>query len=139
VSAQPWTCRQEELLREHCYEGVDAVRMALARECGVRRSVRAIEAHASRIHVSLRRLSTCPECGAVGVRLNHISGMCARCTEEAHVEEERAFRDLLELEAHGCDEGPEIEAARREWARLRQRNSRTRRAFGLLGKHEREL
>ena len=45
--------------------------------------------------------------------------MCNRCTELAHVAEEKAFCDLLELEAQGCEEGPEIEAARREYRKVK--------------------
>lgn len=132
-----WTTRQEEIVREQCFRGAEAVRDAIERECGVRRSVRAVEAHASRMRVSLRVRSECPGCGAVGVRLNRQSGMCARCTEEAHVAEERAFNELLRAEAVGCDEGPEVDAARREWARLRQQNSRLMRKHGLRGKRGR--
>ena len=132
-----WTTGQEEVLREHGHEGVLAVQRALIRECGAERSVGAIQAHASRIRVSLRVLEVCPCCGAAGARLNRQSGMCPRCTLEAHVAEERAFSELLALEAAGCEEGPELEAARREYARLRQANSRTRRRHGLAGKAER--
>lgn len=114
------------------------MREEIRRRYGVERSVRAIEMQASRIHASLRVLSVCPQCGAVGVRLNRQSGMCPRCTEEAHVAEERAFNELLRREAEGCEDGPEIEAARREYARLRQQNSRLMRKFGLKGKRERE-
>lgn len=133
-----WTCRQEEILRELCYKGAAAVRDAIEKECGVRHSVRAVEMHASRIKVSLRVRSECPECRAVGVKLNRQSGLCPRCTEEQHVAEEKAFNELLLLEAQGCEEGPEIEAARKEYARLRQANSRLMRKYGLKGKRERE-
>lgn len=132
-----WTTGQEELLRELGHRGVEAVQAEMRRRFGVERSRRSIEVHASRIRVSLRRLEVCPGCGAVGVHLNRQSGMCARCTLEMHVAEEAAFNEILELEARGCEEGPEIEAARREWARLRQRNSRLCREHGLRGKRER--
>lgn len=126
------------MIRELGHRGAVAVREEIRRRYGVERSVRAIEMQASRIHASLRVLSVCPQCGAVGVRLNRQSGMCPRCTEEAHVAEERAFNEILRREAEGCEEGPEIEAARREYARLRQQNSRLMRKFGLKGKRERE-
>lgn len=132
-----WTTRQEELLRERGYLGAKAVRDAIERECGVRHSVRAVEMHASRIHVSLARRTVCPACRAVGVRLNRQSGMCVRCTELMHVEEERAFNELLEAEARERDGGPEVERLRRAYDKLRQRNSRLRRAFGLKGKRGR--
>ena len=126
------------MIRELGHRGAVAVREEIRRRYGVERSVRAIEMQASRIHASLRVLSVCPQCGAVGVRLNRQSGMCSRCTEEEHVAEERAFNEILRREAEGCEEGPEIEAARREYARLRQQNSRLMRKFGLKGKRERE-
>ena len=133
-----WTTGQNDVIRELGNRGAAAVREEIRRRYGVERSVRAIEMQASRIHASLRVLSVCPQCGAVGVRLNRQSGMCPRCTEEAHVAEERAFNEILRREAEGCEEGPEIEAARREYARLRQQNSRLMRKFGLKGKRERE-
>lgn len=133
-----WTTGQNDVIRELGHRGAAAVREEIRRRYGVERSVRAIEMQASRIHASLRVLSVCPQCGAVGVRLNHQSGMCPRCTEEAHVAEERAFNEILRREAEGCEEGPEIEAARREYARLRQQNSRLMRKYGLKGKRERE-
>lgn len=134
----PWTVRQEEVLRAYGHMGARAVQGMLLHECGVARTLRAIEMHASRMHVSLRRLEQCPECGALGVRLSRQSGLCMRCTEFLHVEEERAFHELLLLEAAGCDEGSEIDAARREYARLRQANSRLMRKHGLKGKRERD-
>ena len=134
-----WTLRQEEVMREQCYRGAEAVRDAIERECGVRHTVRAIEAHASRIHVSLKVLDECPECHAVGVRINRQSGMCPRCTEAAHVAEEEAFHDLLKAEAEGCEEGPELEALRRRYAQLRQQNSRLCRKNGLAPKRKRDI
>ena len=135
----PWTLKHEAVIREHCHEGVEAVRAALLAECGVERTVRAIEAHASRIRVSLKVQRVCPECGAIGVHINRQSGMCRRCTELGHAAEEEAYHELLKLEAEGCDSGPEIEEARKRYARLRQANSRLSRAHGLASKRERDL
>ena len=133
-----WTTGQNDLIRELGHLGVGAVRAAMRERFGVERSEHAIEAQASRIHASLAVRTVCPSCGAVGVRLNRQTGLCPRCTEEAHVAEERAFNELLRAEAEGCEEGPELEALRREWARLRQQNSRLMRRHGLPGKRERE-
>ncbi len=132
-----WTVRQEEVMRENCFRGAAAVQEALLRECGVSRTIRAIEAHASRIHMSLRVRAQCPECGAIGVRLNRQTGMCAGCTELMHVEEERAFNELLEAEAASAENGDELERLRREYAALRQRNSRLCRKHGLASKSKR--
>lgn len=100
------------------------------------RTVRSVEAHASRIHVSLKVRSQCPECGVIDARLVRTTGMCLLCTERLHVEEERAYNELLQAEAAGV-EGAELEALQREYARLRQANSRLRRRYGLKGKRER--
>lgn len=125
-------------MREHCHEGVHAVQDAIERECGVKRTVRAIEAHASRIRVSLKVKRVCPECGTIGVHINRQSGMCPLCTERGHVAEEEAYNELLRLEAAGCEEGPELEEARRRYAQLRQANSRLSREHGLPGKRQRD-
>ena len=132
-----WTVRQESIIRERCHEGAEAVRDAIERECGVSHSVRAVEMHACRMHVSLRVRATCPECGAIGVRINRQSGMCPLCTELGHVAEEEAYNELLQLEAEGREEGPELERAKRKYAQLRQANSRLAREHGLPGKRER--
>ena len=134
-----WTVKQEALIREHCHEGVYAVRDAIERECGVKRTIRAIEAHASRIHVSLKVKRVCPECGAIGVHINRQSGMCPICTERGHIAEEQAYNELLQLEAARCESGPELEEAKRKYAQLRQANSRLSREHGLPGKRKRAL
>lgn len=133
-----WTVKQEEVMREHCFRGAAAVQAALLQECGVVRSIRAIEMHASRLHMSLRVRTQCPECGVIGVRLNRQSGMCAKCTEIMHVEEERAFNELLEAEAAEAQDSEEIERLRREYTTLRQRNSRLCRKHGLKSKAKRD-
>ena len=134
-----WTTRQEDILRELCYEGAEAVQKAILRECGTWHSVHAIEMHASRIHVSLRRLETCPECGRVAQRLSRKSGMCAFCTEFMHVNEEELFNELLMEESKQTDENSEeVQRLQREYARLRQANSRLCRKYRLKGKRGRK-
>lgn len=133
-----WTTGQNDVIRELGYEGVRAVHDAILERYGVDHTLHAIESQANRIHASLRVLTECPECHAVGVRINRQSGMCRRCTEAAHVAEEEAFNELLEAEAAGCDAGPEIDELHKRWAQLRQKNSRLRRQHGLPGKRERE-
>lgn len=133
-----WTPRQDAVLRAYCYQGAKAVQKALVKQCNSYRTLHAIEVRASRIHASLAILGECSNCGAVRVRINKLSGMCYRCTEEEHVAEEQAFNELLELEAAGCDGGAAYERAQKEYARLRQANSRLRRKYGLAGKAERD-
>jgi ribosomal protein L37AE/L43A len=132
-----WTTAQLDAIRELGHKGVGAVHDAILERYGVEHTHRAIEVQASRIHASLKVLTECPECHALGVRINRQSGMCRRCTEAAHVAEEEAFNQLLEAEAAGCDGGPEYDELHRRWAQLRQKNSRLMRKHGLKGKRER--
>ena len=117
--------------------GVDAVHDALLRECGTDRSVRSIESQASRCHVSLRVQQVCPECGVVGVRLNRQSGLCPMCTEMMHLNEEIAFNETLQREREEKAGADEIADVRRERDRMRQRNSRLCRKFGLKSRRDR--
>lgn len=132
-----WTTGQNDVIRELGYQGVQVVHDAIVERFGVEHTLRAIEIQASRIHASLKVLDECPECHAVGVRVNRQSGLCRRCTEAAHVAEEEAFNQLLKAEAARCDGGPEYEELHRRWAQLRQKNSRLMRKHGLKGKRER--
>lgn len=132
-----WTTGHGDVLRELCWQGAEAVSKEIERRYGVYHSPHACEMHASRIHVSLRKFSVCPDCGAVGVRLNRQTGLCPLCTERQHVAEEQAFNELLEAERRFAENSPEIEAAKRKYDKLRQRNSRLFRKYGLKGKQER--
>ena len=74
----------------------------------------------------------CSERGAVGgVSINRQTGMCRLCTERCHLEQERAFAELLERERAEAEGGEEVERLRRERNALRQQNSRTCRKYGL--------
>ena len=132
-----WTTRQEEIVREFGIYGVERVQRELWKRCGVRRSRRAIESKASRIHVSLRVRTVCPECGLVGVRLNRQSGMCARCTELMHLNEEIVFNELLQAEREEMASDEDVAAIRRERDRIRQQNSRICRKFSLKSRRDR--
>ena len=133
-----WTTRQEEIVREYGHLGVDAVQRELLKQCHVHRSVRSIESKASRIHVSLRIQQVCPECGVVGVRLNRQSGLCPRCTERMHLDEEIAFNELLQREREEKAGEADVAAIRRERDRMRQRNSRLCRKYGLKSRRDRK-
>lgn len=133
-----WTTGQNDVIRELGHKGVQAVHDAILERYGVDHTLHAIESQACRTHVSLKVLTECPERHALGARINRRSGMCARCTEEAHVAEEEVFNQLLEAEAAGCDGGPEHDALHRRWAQLRQKNSRLMRKHNLKGKRERD-
>ncbi len=107
-----WSTGQNDVIRELGHKGVQAVHDEILDRYGVEHTLHAIEVQACRIHASLKVLDECPECHALGVRINRQSGMCRCCTEEAHVAEEEAFNQLLEAEAAGCDGGPEYAAGR---------------------------
>ena len=133
-----WTTRQEEIVREFGHYGVERVQQELARQCGSKRSFRSIESKASRIHVSLRVRQVCPECGLVGVRLNRQSGMCVRCTELMHLNEEIVFNERLMAEREELASDDDVAEIRRERDRIRQQNSRLCRRFKLKTRRQRE-
>jgi hypothetical protein len=82
--------------------------------------------------------TVCPSCGAVGVNINKSTGMCRLCSEKYHLEQERAFNELLEQERRAVEESLELERIRRERDMLRQRNSRLCRKYGLRSRCERK-
>ena len=129
-----WTEEQDDVLREVSFRGAAFAAAEIERRCGAAHSVRAVEMRASRIHCSLAVQTMCPECGAVGVMLNRQTGMCRLCSERYHLEQERAFNEQLEREREAVENGATIEEVRRERDRLRQRNSRLCRKYGLPGK-----
>ena len=132
-----WTEEQDDVLREVSFRGATYAAAEIERRCGVRHSVRAVEMRASRIHCSLAVQTVCPECGAVGVKINRQTGMCPLCTERYHLEQERAFNEQLERERTHAEESAELEAVRRERDMMRQRNSRLCRKYGLKGRRKR--
>lgn len=133
-----WTTAQNDVIRAYGHEGVRAVQRHLAEECGAHHTLHAIEEQASRIGASLRVQTVCIECGAIGVRLNRQTGMCPLCTSRAHVEEAKSFNAIVREEAGIAESSPEIEANEREYARLRQENSRICRKYGLKSKTQRQ-
>ena len=134
-----WTEEQDDVLREVSYRGAAYAAAEIERRCGVVHSVRAVEMRASRIHCSLAIQTVCPQCGAVGVKINRQTGMCRRCSEEYHLAQERAFNEQLERERAAAEDAPEIDDVRRERNRVRQLNSRLCRRYGLKGRRERGL
>lgn len=133
-----WTEEQDDVLREVSFHGAAFAAAEIARRCGVTHTVRAVEMRASRIHCSLAVQTVCPECGRVGLTLNRQTGLCPLCTERYHLEQERAFNEQLERERAEIEESGELETTRRERNRLRQRNSRLCRKYGLKSRRERK-
>ena len=132
-----WTTKQDAIIRELGHLGTEAVSKAIFDECGVRRTARAVEVRASCIHASLKVRQVCPECGVVGLRLNRQSGLCPRCTELMHLNEEIAFNEILQAEREEADDEDAIAGIRRERDKMRQRNSRLARKYGLKTRRER--
>ena len=114
TSMSALTEERDDVLREASFRGAAFAAEKIARRCGVRHSVRAVEMRARRIHCSLALQTVCPECGAAGVRINHQTGMCPLCTEKYHLEQERTFREQLERERAEIEASGELEATRRE-------------------------
>ena len=135
VVAVRWTEGQDDVIRECCFRGADYVAAEIFRRFGVARSAHAVEMRASRLGVSLQLQTVCPDCGVVGLKLNRQSGLCPRCTELLHVEQQRAFAEQLDSER--AEALAEAEALRRENAVLRKRNSRACRKYGLEGRRAR--
>ena len=133
-----WTTGQDAIIREYGHLGAAAVAEKILSECGVARSVHSVEHRASRIHASLKVRPVCPDCGVVGVRLNRQSGLCPKCTEIMHLNEEIAFNEILEEERRAATDEAEIAAIRRERDKMRQRNSRLCRKYGLASRTQRE-
>ena len=133
-----WTEEQDDVLREVSFRGAAYAAAEIERRCGVAHSVRAVEMRASRIHCSLAVQTVCPQCGAVGVKINRQTGMCPLCTERYHLEQERAFNEQLERERAHAEASAELEEVRRERDMMRQRNSRLCRKYGLKGRRERK-
>ena len=106
-----WTEEQDDVLREVSFRGA---------------------AYAAAVQ------TVCPQCGAVGVKINRQTGMCRRCTEEYHLAQERAFNEQLERERAHAEDAADIDDVRRERDKMRQRNSRLCRKNGLKGKRERK-
>lgn len=133
-----WTEEQDDILREVSFLGVRAARDEIYRRTGAHHTCRAVEMRASRIHCSLAIRTVCPSCGAVGVKINRQTGMCPRCTEQFHLEQERAFNELLERERAQAEDEGEISAIRRERNRLRQANNRMCKKYGMKNRRERK-
>ncbi|WP_417118865.1 hypothetical protein [Olsenella phocaeensis] len=129
-----WTTGHEEVLREYAHQGAQAVSDAIMEQFGAYHSPHAVEQFAHRVHVSLRKMQECPECGNLVDHLNRQTGMCARCSEVYHVERARAYNQILEEEAAEAES--QRAAASREYATLRQRNSRLRKRIERANKGE---
>jgi hypothetical protein len=134
-----WDAEQDDVLRECSYRGARYVRDEIKRRCGVAHTLRAVEMRASRIHCSLAVRTVCPSCGAVGVNINKATGMCRRCSEQFHLEQERVFNAMLELERQEAEGSADVDAIRRERDRLRKANSRLCKKYGLKSRKDRGM
>lgn len=123
-----WTTAQETILRECASLGAEFVAKEIARKTGVRRSAKAVDHHASRLGVSLRRYETCPRCGRREPRLNRKTGLCQTCNVSELTDRNRkelAERQRLrkELEEDVCNT-PEFQRKWREYRAVCRANER---------------
>lgn len=132
-----WTEEEDDILREVSYRGAKYASAEIYVRCGKRRTPRAVEMRACRIHCSLARRTVCPECGATGVRINRMTGMCRLCSERFHLEQEKIFHEELEHERIEVEQSDEVEVIKRERDRLRKANSRLCQRYGLPSRRER--
>lgn len=65
-------------------------------------------------------------------------GIYSLYMERFHPEQERAFNEQLERERAHAEDAADIGDVRRERDKMRQRNSRLCRKYGLKGKRERK-
>lgn len=63
---------------------------------------------------------------------------CPKCTELMHLNEELAFNETLQREHEEKADEAEVTQIRRERDRMRQRNSRLCRKFGLKSRRDRK-
>ena len=126
------------MLRECSFRGAAFARDEIERRCGAAHSLHAVELRASRIHCSLALQTVCPSCGAVGVVINRQTGMCRLCTERYHLEQERAFAEVLERERAEAEDPARIAKTKHKRNTQRQQNSRTYKKYGLPSRRARE-
>ena len=81
--------------------------------------------------------TVCPECGAVGVKINRQTGMCRRCTEEFHLAQERAFNEQLERERAHAEDAADIDDVRGSGTGCVSGTAGCAASTGLKGKRER--
>lgn len=120
-----WSEDQDDVLCECSFRGAAFARDEIERRCGVAHSLHAVQ-------------TVRPECGAVGVVINRQTGMRRLCAERYHLEQERAFAEVLERKRAEAEDPERIAEARRERDAQRQRNSRTCRRYGLPSRRARE-
>lgn len=134
-----WTEEEDDVLRAYGYEGAEGVCRRLWEECRSVRTPAAVVTRACRIKASLALRSVCPGCGATGVKINRTTGLCRKCSERQHLEEERALHEILERERAEAEvDSAELVAMGREREALRQANSRMCRKFGMTNRRDRE-
>ena len=126
-----WTTGQAEVVSELRYRGAEAIRDAIEQRYGVHRSVHAVEIFASRLGISLKARTECPECGNIDVKINRLTGLCPKCSEYLHLQEEIAFNEVIMRERIENTTGPDQEQARRDYNAERQRNLRLCKQYGF--------
>ena len=125
----PWTTKQDRVLLEFSHLGVTECQRRL-KELGYTRSIGSIQSRAQRLGVSLSRQMICPLCDHMGPAEDFTkAGICRVCNTYRLIERNRREG---ERNAFAAD----VERAGREYARVRQANSRANRSGnpGNVGK-----
>lgn len=117
-----WTEEQEDILRDHAHQGVEAVLEELAL-IGVYRSASSVQRHGSRIGITFTKYETCPLCGSPTSKLKR-SGLCPTCHIRLLAQKSRERRKEIKAQIKECEQGERYKEARTEWNRERQRNLR---------------
>ena len=74
----------------------------------------------------------------MSVNPNRQSGICPRFIELMHPNEDRTFNEVLQHEREGKADGADVAAIRQERDRMRRRNSRLCRKYGLKSRRDRQ-
>lgn len=117
----PWTADEERFLMQNGNRGAEWCRKEIAKRFHTKRTRRAVEIHASKLGVSLRKFRAveCPECHLEYTRLVPSTGMCRECTARANIEQlERRKQKILRNDADSKSE--EVERIRRKANALRK-------------------
>lgn len=111
----PWTAEEERLLMQNGNRGADWCRREISKRFRIKRTRRAVEVHASKLGVSLRKFRAyeCPECHLEFSRLIPATGMCRECTARANLEQ-------LELRKQRIQRN-DVDSKREEVERVRRK------------------
>lgn len=131
-----WSKAQDDILREFGNHGAEYCARLIRERFGIERTAQAVSRHAYRIHVSIVRYETCPQCGRRVARLA-VSGVCPICHQRELAADQRRFNERLLAEINGSEYTEEFAEARKDYQAARQQTSRLCRKHGVPNRKER--